>query len=114
MSRRTQRINELLRQELSWLLAKDMNDPRLPVLVTITMVDVSSDLRYAKVYVSVMGNNDERRIAVEMLQSATGFLHRELKSRLALRYVPQLSFFKDDSIALGTRMLQIMDNLQQQ
>ncbi len=112
MSRRTERVNELIRKELSWLLAKEMNDPRLPVLVTITRVDVSSDLRHGKVYVSIMGSDEEKRSALRMLQAATGFLHHELKPRLTLRYIPVLSFQLDDSIEEGTRMLQIMDKLQ--
>ena len=113
MSRRTQRVNELLRQELSWLLTKEMNDPRLPVLVSITMVDVSADLRHAKVFISIMGEAEEKRTAVAMLQSATGFLQRELKPRLVLRFVPHLSFHLDNSIEEGNRMLQVMDNIDQ-
>lgn len=111
MSRRTQRINELLRQELSWLLAKEMKDPRLPLLVTITRVEVATDLRYARVFVSIMGSDEEKGSAMKMLQAAAGFLHRSLKPRLTLRYVPDLSFHLDESIEEGARMLQIMDRL---
>ena len=111
MSRRTQRINELLRQELSWLLAKEMNDPRLPLLVTITHVEVAADLRYARVFVSIMGSDEEKRSVVRILQAAAGFLQRSLKPRLALRYVPGLSFRLDESIEEGARMLQTMDRL---
>ena len=111
MSRRTERVNELLRKELSWLLAKEMNDPRLPMLVTITGVEVSMDLRHAKVFVSIMGSDEEKASTTKILQAAAGFLHRQLKPRLSLRYVPSLSFRLDESIEEGDRMLQIMDNL---
>lgn len=111
MSRRTERVNELLREELSWLLATEMNDPRLPLLVTITRVAVSADLRHAQVFVSIMGSNEEKQSAIRMLQAAAGFLHRALKPRLTLRYVPGLLFQLDDSIEEGARMLQIMDEL---
>ena len=111
MSRRTERVGELLREELSWLLAREMSDPRLPLLVTITRVNVSADLRQAKVFVSIMGSDEEKRSAMKVLQAAVGFLWRALKPRLTLRYVPGLSFQLDESIEEGTRMLQIMDKL---
>ena len=112
MSRRIERVNELIRKELSSLLATEMNDPRLPLLVSVTHVDVSADLRQAKVYVSVMSHDEEKRSTVELLQKASGFLHRELKARVALRYVPVLSFHLDESIEKGLQMLQFMDNVQ--
>ncbi len=111
MSRRTERVNELLRKELSWLLAKEMNDPRLPLLVTITRVDISADLRQAKVFISIMGDGEEKQVTVRMLQAASGFLRRELRPRLTLRYVPALLFQLDESIEEGAQMLQIMDKM---
>ncbi len=89
-----------------------MNDPRLPLLVSITRVSVSADLRHATVYVSIMDTGTDKRPAVDMLQAAEGFLRRELKPRLALRYVPSLAFSLDESIEHGTRMIQIMDTFQ--
>ncbi|MEE8443340.1 MAG: 30S ribosome-binding factor RbfA [Dehalococcoidia bacterium] len=111
MRRRTQRVNELLRHELSWLLATEMNDPRLPTLVTITHVEVTADLRFARVFVSFMGTDEEKKSAMEMLNAATGFLRRGLKPKLTLRHVPGLSFQLDESIEKGTRLLQILDGI---
>ena len=111
MNRRTQRIGELLRKELSWLLAKEMNDPRLPTLVSITLVEVSGDLRRAKVFVSVMGDSQEKHSTLEMLNSAARFLQRELKPLLDLRVVPHLTFRQDNSIEQGIIMLQKLDGL---
>ena len=113
MSRRTQRVNELLRTELSWLLSNAMHDPRLPLLVSITRVDASVDLRHAWVHVSVMGEDEEKKAAVKMLQAAAGFLHRELMPRVELRYVPALTFQLDESIEQGARTLQALDQLQE-
>ena len=112
MSRRTDRVNELLRKELSWLLTNEMNDPRLPLLVTITRVGIAADLRHASVFVSIMGSDEEKRSAVRMLQAATGFLRRSLRPRLVLRHVPNLSFQLDETIESDERMLQLMDELQ--
>ena len=111
MNRRAQRVSELLRKELSWLFTKEMNDPRLPMLVSITLVEVSADLRHAKVFVSFLGDSQEKRSALEMLESATGFLRRELKPRLDLRFVPQLTFRQDNSIEQGIIMFQKIDDL---
>ena len=111
MSRRTERVNELLRKELSWLLAKEMNDPRLPLLVTITSVDISADLRQAKISISIMGDGEEKLATVRILQAASGFLRKELKPRLTLRHVPALLFQLDESIEEGAHMLQIMDKM---
>ena len=111
MTRRIERVNELVRKELSELLSKEMNDPRLPLLMSITRVEVSTDLRNAKIYVSVMTNREERESTVKVLQRASGFLHRELKKRLSLRAVPILSFRLDDSIEEGSHILEMMDNI---
>ena len=100
-----------MRKELSWLLAKEMNDPRLPTLVSITLVEVSGDLRHAKVFVSVMGDSQEKRSTLEMLNSAARFLQRELKPLLDLRVVPHLTFHQDNSIEQGVIMLQKIDGL---
>ncbi len=111
MSRRTERVNELLRKELSSLVANQINDPRLPALVSITRVDVSVDLHHANVYVSIMGSNEQKRSGMKTLKDAAGFLHHALKPRLALRYIPDLSFQLDESIEASDRMLRIMNDL---
>ena len=109
MSRRLERINELLRQELSQLLARELNDPRIPLLVTVTRVETSADLRHARVHISVMGASEEQRTAVDTLQSAAGFLQRELRPRLTLRFVPVLNFKLDHSIQEGARILRAIE-----
>ena len=105
-SRRTERVNVLLRQLLSEIIAREMKDPRLANLITIVRVGVSRDLRYAKVFTSVLGSPEESKAAVETLNAASGFLRRELTTRVSLKTIPFLSFVPDHSIEMGTHLLQ--------
>ena len=104
-SRRTERVNVLLRQQLSEIIARDMNDPRLAHIITIVHVGVSRDLRHAKVFTSVLGKPEERKAAVETLNRASGFMRRELIARLSMKTIPFLSFVQDDSIEKGAHLL---------
>ena len=105
MSRRTERLNDLIREELSDLIRRQSKDPRLSCFLTVTRVDTSADLRLAKVFISIMGSDEEKKNAMDGLSSASGFLYRELRSRLSLRHTPQLVFYKDDSIERGAEVL---------
>ena len=112
MSRRADRINGLLRQEISLLLSREIKDPRLHGVISITQVQTSSDLRNARVYVSVMGDQETKDTALDGIQSAAAFLRRSLRDRLKLRYVPFLKFSLDESIEDADGVLRIMDGLQ--
>jgi ribosome-binding factor A len=109
MTRRTQRINDLLREELSDLLRRQVKDPRLGGLITVTEVEVSPDLRHARVFVSVLGSEEEREDAFHGLEAARPFLRRELGKRLSIRRTPDLSFRRDDSLERGARLLALID-----
>ena len=111
MSRRTDRINELLRQEISQLLARQIKDPRLRGVISITEVQTSADLRNALVLLSVMGDEETKRIALDGIQSAATFLRRELRDRISLRYTPFLKFSLDESLAQADHVLQLMDHI---
>ena len=102
--RRTDRVNVLLRQQLSEIIARDVNDPRLARIITIVHVGVSPDLRHARVYTSVLGGPDDRKAAVDTLNRAAGFIRRELTGRIKLKTIPHLSFVQDDSIEEGNRL----------
>ncbi|MFH1486999.1 MAG: 30S ribosome-binding factor RbfA [Chloroflexota bacterium] len=108
MTRRIDRLNYLIRAEISDLLLREVKDPRLGGFLTITRIDTSADLRHSKVFVSVMGTEDERREAFIGLEAASGFIRRQLRDRLTLRRVPELSFHKDDSIESGARILKLI------
>ena len=109
--RRIERVNGLLREEISNLIASQVNDPRLRGIITITHVQTASDLRNARVYVSVMGNQAIRDEALAGIQSSASYLRRELRGRVALRYVPFLRFVLDDAMLEADRLMQIIDNL---
>ena len=112
MSRRADRINGLLREEISLLLSREIKDPRLDGLISITRVDTSSDLRNARVFLSVMGDQASKDSALEGIQSAASFLRRSLRDRLKLRYVPFLKFAIDESIEDADTLLRLMDQIQ--
>ena len=105
MTRRTERIQELLREELSDLIMRELRDPRLDGLISLTRVEVSPDLTSARIFVSVMSETAEPQEALKALQSASGYLHKELVHRLDLRKVPFLEFRLDTSISEGAAVL---------
>ncbi len=110
--RRIERVNGLLREEISALIASHVNDPRLKGIITITRVQTGSDLRNARVYVSVMGNEAVRQEALAGIQSSASYLRRELRDRVALRYVPFLKFALDDAMLEADRLMGIIDSLE--
>ena len=112
MSRRTSRVSELLREEISDLVQRDLKDPRLEgALLSITEVEVSGDLRVAVVYVSHLGTAEEREDALAGLQSAAAYLERELRRRLRMRRTPSLTFRFDPSIERGARLASTIADL---
>ena len=111
MTRRTQRVNELIRDEISLLLQRQVKDPRLCGLVTVTEVSTSADLRHAKIFISIMGGETERRETLDGLDRASGFFRRELAERLSLRRIPELSFHRDDSIEHGAHLLKLIERV---
>ena len=111
MSRRIERVNELLRQEISRLLTLQIKDPRLDGVITITRVTTSSDLRNARVFMSAMGDEATKQNALAGIRSAATFIRRELRSRVSLRYTPFLSFELDAGPQEADRILSIMDGI---
>ena len=100
---RINRINEDIQRELASLI-RTVKDPRVHGLISITRVDTTTDLRYCRVYVSVLDHSDVKEV-VKGLKSAAGYLRRELGRVLTLRYTPELQFIEDDSIERGVRMI---------
>ena len=111
MSRRVDRVNELLRLEISQLLARQVKDPRLSGVITITEVRAAPDLRTALVLVSVMGDDETKKTALAGIQSAAKFMRRELRDRVSLRYVPFLSFTLDDSLETSDRLMGMLNQI---
>jgi ribosome-binding factor A len=111
MGRRNARLNSLLKREISQLLERTVNDPRLCGLISITDVSVSPDLEHAKVFVSILGNEADKGEVLKGFDAASGFLRKELASRLTLKCVPKLSFYCDDSIERGSKLLKLMEQV---
>lgn len=106
-SNRIGRINEEIQREISTLF-RSLKDPRVQGgMVTVTHVDTTPDLRYARIFVSVLDKSQEKDV-VRGLKSAAGYLRRELGANLRLRYTPELQFFADDSIAYGAHILELL------
>ncbi len=106
---RINRINEDIQRELASLI-RTVKDPRVHGLISITRVDTTTDLRYCRVYVSVLDHSDVKEV-VKGLKSAAGYLRRELGRVLTLRYTPELQFIEDDSIERGVRMVSMIDRI---
>ena len=111
MTHRIERVNNLIRREISELLQRQVKDPRLGSFVAVTEVSTSSDLRYAKVFVSCMGSEEEKQEMLRGLEAATGFFRNKLARNLRLRRIPELSFHWDDSIERGAHLLQLIDEV---
>ena len=111
MVHRIERVNSLIRQEISELLQRQVKDPRLGDFIAVTEVSTSADMKYAKVFVSRIGSEEEKQETLSVLASASGFLRRELARRLKLRHIPVLSFQWDDSIERGDNLLRLIDGV---
>jgi ribosome-binding factor A len=104
------RVGELIQEEIAELLLRHLKDPRLN-MATVSRVDVSPDLRHAHVSISRMGNETEQQETIEGFVHATGFIRNQLGKRLKLRYVPELTFQLDTTIAHGVRISGILHDL---
>lgn len=109
-SARMRRVDEAMRAVLSDAIAKDLQDPRVG-FVTVTGVKTSPDLRQARVYVSVLGDEQTRMASLAGLQAAHGFLQGRVASSLRLKHTPTLSFDYDESVDRGMRISQLLDEL---
>lgn len=107
MTRRTEQVADLIQEELSQLLEREVRDPGIG-FVTLTDVEVDPDLRNARVFFSVLGDEAATRQSLAALQRAAGFLRRELAHRLDLRYAPELHFVLDRSIEHGQHIADLL------
>ncbi|GIP36858.1 ribosome-binding factor A [Paenibacillus sp. J31TS4] len=107
---RTGRVGEQIKKELSQILQNDFKDPRIGFL-TITGVDVTNDLSQAKIYLSVLGTEEQKAESMKVLTRATGFFRSELGKRIRLRVVPELLFKFDTSIEYGNRIEKLLGNI---
>ncbi|HHV64409.1 MAG TPA: 30S ribosome-binding factor RbfA [Peptococcaceae bacterium] len=104
---RASRLAETIKIEVSKIIRENLKDPRLG-FVTVTAVEVSDDLRYAKIYVSILGKEEDIRNSMEVLTGATGYFRSELGKILRLRYTPEISFKYDQSIEHGAHISKLL------
>jgi ribosome-binding factor A len=104
------RVGELIQAEIAELMLRHLKDPRLK-MSTISHVEVSSDLRHAKLYISHLGSESEQEAAIAGFKHAAGFIRKQLGKRLKLRYIPQLSFQLDTAIAYGVKVSHMLHDL---
>ena len=109
---RIEKLQEFIQQELSKLILKGLKDPRVG-FVTVTAVEMTGDLRSAKVYVSLMGSEEQKKASWEGLQHSIGFLRTEIGRRLGIRHTPELSLHRDNSLDNSDHIQKLLLKLQQ-
>ncbi|ASR47922.1 30S ribosome-binding factor RbfA [Paenibacillus kribbensis] len=107
---RTGRVGEQIKKELSLLIQTELKDPRIG-FITVTGVDVTNDLSQAKVYLSVLGDDEQKTSSLKALDKANGYLRSELGKRIRLRHIPELIFKIDESIAYGSRIEKLLSDI---
>lgn len=113
-SRRISRVAELIKREVSQMLLNGIKDDRVGAgMVSVTDVDLSGDLQHAKIYVSIYGSDEAKQETMAGLKSATGYVRSELGHRIRLRRTPEVIFQEDSSIERGTRVLSLLNQLNQ-
>jgi ribosome-binding factor A len=114
-TQRQERVGQLLREEISRIIERQLKDPRLGGMITVTEVQVTPDLRQARVFVSVLGSDEQARGSFEALHRAAGFIRGELaKQHLRLRYLPELEFRRDESLARGARIFELLEQVKRE
>ena len=112
-SRRQVQVADAVQQHMSYLLQRELKDPRIG-FTTVTAVEMSGDLRYARIFVSVMGTPEEQKATMDALTSARGFVRRELAARLDLRFAPEVQFKLDTSAEYSDHISRLLNELKQE
>lgn len=109
--KRTARLNSLLKEVISDVIRKDTRNPHINSLMTVTRVEITPDLHYAKVYVSVIGNERDKKETIDALQNAAGFIAVNSSKQVVMRYFPQLTFKLDDSVDQHMRIEKLLQDI---
>ncbi len=107
---RVEKVQELMKQEVSKMLLRDIKDPRIG-FVTVTQVELTGDLREAKIYVSIMGSEQQIEDSWQGLQSALGFIRREIGKRIRLRFTPSIAFALDKSLDYSAHIQELLNKI---
>lgn len=110
--RRLEKVSRLIRNSVSEVIQGQISDPRIRGLISVTRVEPSADLRYARVYLSVLGvSRHEQALTLKGVQHAAGFVQSRLSRRLAMKTCPTLQFFLDDSLKKGSQITKLLDQI---
>lgn len=109
--KRTDRLNSLLKEVLSEVIQRDINNPDISVFTTVTSVDITSDLHYAKVYISIIGTDVEKEKTMQTLQKAAGYIAKIASKKVVMRYFPSLTFFLDTSADKYMKIEKILNEI---
>jgi ribosome-binding factor A len=107
---RAEKVQEFMKQELSTIILTELKDPRIG-FVTVTKVDVTNDLRFAKAYLSIMGSDEQKALSWQALQRASGFLRSEIGKRIRLRFTPELSLHLDETLEYSARIQELLNKI---
>ena len=110
-NKRLNRISGEVKRVVADIISNGIKDPRVNSMTTITNVEVTRDLRFAKIYISVLGEENEKQDTIEGLDNAKGFIRREIGNRIDLRYAPEPMFYLDESIEQGIYMSKLIDKV---
>ncbi|MCL1934982.1 MAG: 30S ribosome-binding factor RbfA [Defluviitaleaceae bacterium] len=110
MSRRITRINDEIKEQTA-VLIRDLKDPRLNSFITVIRADTTQDLKYCKIYVSIMGTEEEKKESIEVLKNSSGFIKKQLAVKVNLRQTPNLIFLLDESLDHAMRIQEILDEI---
>ena len=105
---RISRIAEEIKREVAQMIRDEIKDPRVTGLISVTQVEVTNDLSIAKIYISLLADEEKRKSCLQGLEKASGYIRSELGKRLKLRYIPELAFKMDESIAYGAKISKIL------
>ena len=108
---RMTRVNDEITRELSNIIRGELKDPRIGVLTSVLRVETTQDLKYCKVFISVLGNDEEKANVMKGLKSASGFIRHLLAERINLRITPELTFKLDDSVEYGIKMSKLIEKI---
>jgi len=111
---RIRRVAEQLKKDVSAIIAAEIKDPRVAGLTSITAVELSRDLRYASIYVSIFSDEKEKEETLQTLTRASGFIRNEIGRRIRLRYTPEINFFIDNSLEYGAHIDRVIKSLKEE
>lgn len=109
--KRTDRVSGLIQRKLAQIILTEVKDPRLPRIITVSAVKVSPDMSMAKIYITVLGEQSDSQLTMDILNKASSFLRTVLARSIKLRIVPHLKFVYDESIEYGTKLRQLIDEV---